>query len=887
MVWPARFRRVIGVCGIMKDQRPYVDLGGKMEGNFGPASAMDTAMAAYTPEIPWAIIGTKDRVDQDGAGTSAATPQVAAAAALWIAQNFEDWIKLGEGWQRVEAVRRALYESAHQGEKTFLGRGVLQASAALDFKLAQSEQLRMEERDTASFAFLRALTGFGATADPRDAMLRTEATQIAIRSAALRQLIPDPDATGTANTRKFAETLLDAEEMSKDLRQWLSGLAGRRFVQGGGPTPGRGEPVAAPAQVAPAQPPVTEPARHMTPARDVPSVRRLRVFATDPAQALELKRFNLATATITIPWDETIQPGPIGEYVEVVDIDPASHRFYRPVDLNDGNIVAQDGLAPSLDDPRFHQQMTYSVAMRVVDRFERALGRRVLWQAEYEYWRNPAESPPPQSAASSDTWADIRSKGKLEDLTAVQRERLERGFVRRLRIYPHAIRGKNAYYSPQKVALLFGYFRGLRPMPENTPPQAGDMVFTCLSFDVIAHETTHAVLDGINRRLREATNPDVLAFHEALADIVALFERFSLMDLLRWEITEAKGRLGATRLGELAREFGQAMGYGRALRDAINQDPKEYNYITANEAHDRGAVLVAAVFDAFLHIYERRIEPLTSLLPLPQGSRPIHPTAVEMLANEARKAAEHVLTICLRAIDYMPPVDIRFSDFLRALITADMEVEPDDVHGYRVAFIEAFRRRYIFADSIKATSVDSLRWRAPDEQIEGFSSIIRSLDLRWDRSADRLDVYASSKLAGAKLHGWISELDPEKARILGVELANGEKFEVSSIRTIQRVTPAGRIHKDVILMITQRREIPDAEGNGNILFRSGSTIIVSADDNSRAPIRYIISKSPDSKIRQQWTRSYLAKVADGRELYFDESDSSADREPFAMLHAHG
>ena len=31
-------------------------------------------------------------------------------------------------------------------------------------------------------------------------------------------------------------------------------------------------------------------------------------------------------------------------------------------------------------------------------------------------------------------------------------------FVRRLRIYPHAFRGANAYYSPEKKALLLGYF---------------------------------------------------------------------------------------------------------------------------------------------------------------------------------------------------------------------------------------------------------------------------------------------------------------------------------------------------------------------------------------------------------------------------------------------
>ena len=31
-------------------------------------------------------------------------------------------------------------------------------------------------------------------------------------------------------------------------------------------------------------------------------------------------------------------------------------------------------------------------------------------------------------------------------------------FVRRLRIYAHALRERNAYYSPDKKALLFGYF---------------------------------------------------------------------------------------------------------------------------------------------------------------------------------------------------------------------------------------------------------------------------------------------------------------------------------------------------------------------------------------------------------------------------------------------
>ena len=72
-------------------------------------------------------------------------------------------------------------------------------------------------------------------------------------------------------------------------------------------------------------------------------------------------------------------PGPVGEYVEVIDHDPASGAFYAAVDLNDNAIVAQDGLPPSESNPQFHQQMVYAVTMRTIRNFERALGRLALW----------------------------------------------------------------------------------------------------------------------------------------------------------------------------------------------------------------------------------------------------------------------------------------------------------------------------------------------------------------------------------------------------------------------------------------------------------------------------------------------------------------------------
>ena len=49
--------------------------------------------------------------------------------------------------------------------------------------------------------------------------------------------------------------------------------------------------------------------------------------------------------------------------------------YYPPVDLDDPDVLMQRGLDPSDSDPRFHQQMVYAVVMKVIENFERALGR--------------------------------------------------------------------------------------------------------------------------------------------------------------------------------------------------------------------------------------------------------------------------------------------------------------------------------------------------------------------------------------------------------------------------------------------------------------------------------------------------------------------------------
>lgn len=159
IVFPARFRRVLAACGVMADGRAYAGLeAGTMQGSYGPLSKMHTALGGYTPNVPWAQIDCGKIVDMDGGGTSAATPQIAAAAALWLAEHWEVVRQYPQPWMRVEAVRHALFSSAHKTtaamgtEETFekIGQGVLKAHAALALQPPAKEQLVQQPPVSAS-----------------------------------------------------------------------------------------------------------------------------------------------------------------------------------------------------------------------------------------------------------------------------------------------------------------------------------------------------------------------------------------------------------------------------------------------------------------------------------------------------------------------------------------------------------------------------------------------------------------------------------------------------------------------------------------------------------------------------------------------------------------
>jgi subtilisin family serine protease len=880
VVYPARFGRVIAACGVMADGHPYANLPPKrMAGNYGPQSKTRTAIAAYTPNVPWARFGEPTVVDFDGNGTSSATPQVAAAAALWIEKHGAQLNAYPQGWMRVEAVRKALFDSAAKGataDAEELGYGMLRAADALSHGAAPASRLAEAAPDNSNYALLKLLLGdaapaFAAAAGTNMAMLELEAAQVAAKSG-----LETLTVTWTpASRRQLVKEMLARPDLSKPLRAALEKVGASGGVSATAPKAKAAKPPPTAADL--------EMQRHflklaLDPPVPPPPYRRLRIYAYDPGQQTNPALFDVSVATVTTIWESKLEPGPVGDYLEVVDVDPASDACYAPVDLNHPTLLAESGLTPSESNPQFHQQMAYAVAMRTIERFERALGRKALWAR-----RQP------------------KKEGEVVP---------DNGFVQRLRIYPHALREANAYYDPDKIALLFGYFQAADSSGSVTQ---GAGIFGVVSHDIVAHETTHALLDGLHPRYSERTNLDMAAFHEAFADIVALFQHFSMPESLTRQIRKAQGSTAeiGQSLGQLAQQFGDATGMHGALRRFVRETGSSVPVLSEAmaEPHERGAVLVSAVFAAFLTIYASRSADLIRLATNGSGILPGGEISVDLanrLADEAAKTAEHILNMCIRALDYCPPVNLEFGDYLRAIVTADRDLVRDDDRGYRVAFIDAFRQRGIIAFGVSHLAEDSLLWEPPamdEELLDLFSEVLPRFDLSSGLTIKRESAFLHSQSNGRKLQQWLTDANDPRRRLLRQILGFAEParrwtgmigdqsfageirpIEAHSVRVCRRTAPDGSSTSTLVIELTQTFR---AEPNGD-RYRGGCTLLFDLNVNR---LKYLVRKKLFSqRAVQNQAAAQLAAMTSAAvhgQVYYPPNDPVGRGKTFAIMHRCG
>lgn len=375
--------------------------------------------------------------------------------------------------------------------------------------------------------------------------------------------------------------------------------------------------------------------------------RKMTIVAQDPTIT---ENGRIVVAQVDVPVD-LLEPGPRGQRFHVVDYDATRGALLPAVDLRDPAAADRERPWTYVDrfvgaddtvlrrEPAFHAQNVYAIAARTLAAFEFALGRRLPWAFGGH----------------------------------------------QLYLVPHAFSEANAHYAGDDRGVFFGYLE-----------LEGETIYTCLSHDIVAHETTHAILDGLRPRFIEPGLPDQAGFHEAFADVVALLSVFSVGPLIETVLgkSDSRGRIPAKRVEQqrlektalftLAEQFGEATSgvRGSALRRSLELEPNDKwrQNPAFEEPHRRGEVVVAAVMRSLISMWCKRLEALIYGGGLDR----------ERAAEEGAKAARHLLQMVIRAIDYAPAVEFEFEDFIDAVLVADRVVAPDDRHGYRESVERAF-----------------------------------------------------------------------------------------------------------------------------------------------------------------------------------------------------
>ena len=537
-----------------------------------------------------------------------------------------------------------------------------------------------------------------------------------------------------------------------------------------------------------------------------PPTRRMTVIAQDPD--VRQANGNILMAPIDVP-AEYLYRGPVGYRVQVVDFDSNSGRYHGrhrlPASYDDEPPLWKKGDKAIVEDYCFHAQNVYGLVMKTLARFEYALGRRVGWSFD----------------------------------------------VHQLKVAPHGIMDANAFYSRSEEGLVFGYF----------PGREGRNIYTCLSHDVVVHETTHALIDSLRERYMDPSGPDQAAFHEGFADIIALLSVFSqselVRELLRRPPTRARpqGYLQDKDVNEdalrehallgLAEQMGDEVKAvrGEALRRSVKITPdrkllKQPEFL---EPHRRGEIFVAAVMNGFIQAWTWRLEKAKT------PRQRLH--AIGRVAEEGSDIAAALVTMWIRALDYMPPVHLEFGDALSAALTADLEVRPDDSrYGLRDHMIASFRSYGIKPTSRRSDGVwrrarrdliyDRVRFESmrsdKDEVFRFLWENWKKLEMRDGAYAEVLTVLPCTRtgLDGFTLHETVAQyyqtarLTPKELKGKGIKLPKEylatlrrEKHEADQRRKA-KLRAGGESEEDITLNRDDDEEEPvtPVYGGGVLIF---------------------------------------------------------------------
>ena len=192
-------------------------------------------------------------------------------------------------------------------------------------------------------------------------------------------------------------------------------------------------------------------------------------------------------------------------------------------------------------------------------------------------------------------------------------------------------------------------------------------VYLSLSREFVAHETAHAILDGINPYLYDSFDPHARALHESLVDLTALLVAIKSSTLIEYVMGLSSGFLdGENAFSEFAENIGAILNGGKkgALRSFMN-DAKLEEPVTS--VYRASTVLSGAIWDLLREMHAPYRDELARTTyknkPNPQYSASGKPLT---------EVTCRLRLILYRALDYLPGGNITLADYGRALLLADM-----------------------------------------------------------------------------------------------------------------------------------------------------------------------------------------------------------------------
>ncbi|WP_229467393.1 hypothetical protein [Massilia sp. Mn16-1_5] len=237
-----------------------------------------------------------------------------------------------------------------------------------------------------------------------------------------------------------------------------------------------------------------------------------------------------------------------------------------------------------------------------------------------------------------------------------------------LQIFPYGLPNvMNAFYSRSQTCLKFGDF---------VPAGEKERVFTCRSFDIVAHETGHAVLDGLKPHwLLADAPPQTGGLHESFGDLTAIFLALSQLDQCEAVVAQTKARLhDKTFLADIAEQFGLALGGTTGLRNADND-------LTLSQAgtqvHAISQVFTGAVYDILADLFALERNP-----------------AFEDDAAVLHRVASWLRGLVLRALVAAPDMAATYADVVNEMLRLTGE------DGKPAAYAESIRHQFTIREVV-------------------------------------------------------------------------------------------------------------------------------------------------------------------------------------------